>query len=405
MVEKKSNSQQKNMPVKATTETLLTESAKAPQKPTEKIIRVISGVDKPFMILVMVLVGFGIIAVASASYSYAEMTQGDSYYFTKKHIAFAVVGVICMLGLSYFDYRFLKKLAIPVWVVSILLCLAVWTPLGHSSGGARRWLNLGLFTFQPSEVLKFGVILMCARYAANAKEKIKRKRSIIYYALIVVVSIGALVIQPHLSGSIIIFGLVFCMIIMSGVRISVILPLVGVGIAGATVALTKFAHAMARLSVWYDPFDPLYFKNDGWQPAQSLFAIASGGLLGVGLGQSNQKDGYIPEPQNDYIFSIICEEMGFIGAVGVILVFAALIWRGMYIAKRAPTVFSSLLVAGIVCQIAIQAVLNIAVVTNTLPSTGISLPFLSSGGTSLTILLAQMGFVLSASRHSIVEQG
>ena len=152
MVEKKSNSQQKNIPVKATTKTLLTESAKAETKPTEKIIRVISGVDKPFMILVMMLVGFGIIAVASASYSYAEMTQGDSYYFTKKHILFAVVGVVFMLVLSYFDYRFLKKLAIPVWVASIFLCLAVWTPLGHSSGGARRWLNLGLFTFQPSEV-------------------------------------------------------------------------------------------------------------------------------------------------------------------------------------------------------------------------------------------------------------
>ncbi len=374
-------------------------------KPQEKLVRIIGEVDKPFLILVLLLVGIGIIAVASASYSYAEMTQGDSFFFTKKHVAFAIVGVFAMIGASFIDYRTFKKLNKWILAGAFFLCALILTPLKHTSGGATRWINLGFTTFQPSEVLKFAVVVACATYASDAKEKIKSFKCLGFYVLIFGAAVLCLVIQPHISCMIIICLLVACMMVMSGVRPLYIGGCGAVAIGVGALGITLFPHALSRLNVWFNPFDPLYFKNDGWQPAQSLFAIASGGVWGVGLGQSNQKDGYIPEPQNDYIFSVICEEMGYVGAVAIMLIFAALIWRGMYIAKKAPTVFSGLLVAGIVCQIGIQTLLNIAVVSNTLPSTGISLPFLSYGGTSLLILLFQMGVILSVSRHSIVEQG
>ncbi len=371
----------------------------------EKLVRIIGEVDKPFLILVLILVGIGIIAVASASYSYAEMTQGDSFFFTKKHVMFALVGVAAMIGASFIDYRTYKKLNRWILVGAFFLCALVLTPLKHTSGGATRWINLGFTTFQPSEVLKFAVVVACATYASNAKEKIKGFKCLGFYVLLLGASVAFLAIQPHISCMIIICMLIACMMVMGGVKWIYIACCGLAALAVGGVGVTMFPHALSRLEVWFNPFDPLYFKNDGWQPAQSLFAIASGGVWGVGLGQSNQKDGYIPEPQNDYIFSVICEEMGYVGAIAIMIIFAALIWRGMYIAKKAPTVFSGLLVAGIICQIGIQTLLNIAVVSNTLPSTGISLPFLSYGGTSLLILLFQMGIILSVSRHSIVEQG
>ncbi len=387
-----------------------TENSLTEARPAQRMVRIIGEVDKPFMILTLVLIGIGVIAVASSSYSYAEANHGDSYYFTKNHIFYVILGIAAMFAASLLDYRIYKKLSRLIYGIAIILCVAVFIPgLGHTSGGATRWLNLGI-KFQPSEILKFAVIVVCAKYAADAKEKIKGFKCLGFYILVLGCSAGILVPQPHLSCIIILCALVFCMMVMGGVNWIYLLSALGLaGVAGVVLIsilpkLSFLSHAGSRLAVWFDPFDPLYFKNDGWQPAQSLFAIASGGVWGVGLGQSNQKDGYIPEPQNDYIFSVICEEMGFVGAVAIMLVFAALIWRGMYIAKKAPTVFSGLLVAGIVCQIGIQTLLNIAVVSNTLPSTGISLPFLSYGGTSLVILMAQAGIVLSVSRHSIVEQ-
>lgn len=375
------------------------------KEPQQNIVRILGEIDKPFLILVLLLVGIGLIAVASASYSYAEATQGDSYHFTKKHVFFVLSGLALMIAAIKVDYRAYKKFSKLIFAVAILLCLAVKTPLGHTSGGATRWLKLGSITFQPSEILKFAVVVMCASYASKVKEKIKGVKCLGFYILLFGAAAGVLLLQKHISCTIIIAMLIACMMIMSGVNWLIIGGCGAAIFAIGVFAISFFSHAMARLSVWFDPFDPLYFKNDGWQPAQSLFAIASGGLWGVGLGQSNQKDGYIPEPQNDYIFSVICEEMGFFGAVAIMAVFAALIWRGLYIAKRAPSLFSGLLVAGIVCQIGIQTLLNIAVVSNTLPSTGISLPFLSYGGTSLWILLIQAGVVLSVSKHSIIEQG
>ncbi len=381
------------------------ESSLVKAEPQKNIVRVLGEIDKPFLILVLLLVGIGLIAVASASYSYAEATLGDSYHFTKKHVMFVVSGLALMCATIRADYRVYKKLHLLIFVIALLLCVAVKTPLGHTSGGATRWLKIGPITFQPSEFLKFSVVVMCATYASKVKEKIRAWKSIFYYGGVFSCSALVLYIQSHLSCTIIVVMLIACMMIMSGVNLILIGICAAIIIIAGVFLVALFPHALSRLAVWFDPFDPLYFQNDGWQPAQSLFAIASGGLWGVGLGQSNQKDGYIPEPQNDYIFSVICEEMGFIGAVAIMAVFAALIWRGLYIAKRAPSLFSGLLVAGIVCQIGIQTLLNIAVVSNTLPSTGISLPFLSYGGTSLWVLLAQAGIVLSVSKHTIIEQG
>ena len=275
---------------------------------------------------------------------------------------------------------------------------------GKKVNGARRWFELFGVTFQPSEIAKIGVILFDALLICRFKEKMGTfKYGVVPFAIVAGVIVGLLVLEPHLSASIIILAITAVMMFIGGTRLFWFLGGLGLVGIGGFAAINLLSYSSDRITAWLDPFaDPL---GDGHQTIQSLYAIGSGGAAGVGLGNSRQKYLYVPEPQNDFIFSILCEELGFIGAACVMLLFLLLLVRGMIIAARTADRFGALLVVGFVAQVVLQAVLNIAVVTNTIPNTGISLPFFSSGGTSLMMLLGEMGIVLSVSRSGTQRRG
>lgn len=362
------------------------------------------GVDIVFLILVLCLLAFGLVMVASASYVSALYKYGNSYHFILRQLLFAAAGIVAMLAVPLFDYHLLRRYCLPLLVIALVLLLLVLIPgVGIRVNGARRWLGFGGFTFQPSEIAKLAVILVLSSYiAANYNRMKEFKVGLLPPAFLLLAVCGLVVFEPHLSGAIVIFCVGAILIFVGGASLK---WLISIGTAGVA-ALAGFAaftpHARTRIEVWLDPFkDP---TGDGFQTIQSLYAIGSGGPLGQGLGNSRQKFLYIPEPQNDYIFSIICEELGFVGAMMVIVLFVLLIWRGFVIAYHAKDKFGSLVVVGIISRVAVQVILNIAVVTNTIPPTGISLPFFSYGGTALLVLLAEMGIVLCISRHSRMEE-
>ncbi len=360
-------------------------------------------IDLVFLILVLCLLTFGLIMLASASYVSALHKYGDSYHYIKRQLLFALFGVAMMLALPYiFDYHALRRVSIPLFGVSVIMLILVLIPgVGVKVNGARRWLNFGI-QFQPSDIAKFALILIFAAYmAANYKRMKEFKVGLLMPAAALLTVCGLVAVETHVSGAILIFCIGAVMMFVGGVNLKWFL---GIGLSGAA-GLAGFAiltpYAKGRIETWLHPeADP---TGAGFQTLQSLYAIGSGGLLGVGLGQSTQKHLYIPEPQNDYIFAIVCEELGFVGAMMVIILFVLLIWRGFVIAYHAQDKFGSLLVVGIMSHLAVQTILNIAVVTNSLPPTGISLPFFSYGGTSLLILLFEMTVVLSVSRYSRME--
>ncbi len=361
------------------------------------------GIDLVFLILVLCLLTFGLIMVASSSYVSALYKYGDSYHFIKRQLIFAVGGVAVMLFVPKFDYHNLRRFSLILLAIAVVMLVLVLVPgIGIKVNGARRWLGFGAFRFQPSEVGKLAIIVTFASYmAANYKRMKEFKVGILMPAAVLLLVCGLVAVETHISGAILIFAVGAVMIFVGGSNLKQFL---GIGATGVA-ALAGFAfltpYAKTRIDTWLNPFsDP---TGDGFQTIQSLYAIGSGGLLGLGLGQSRQKYLYIPEPQNDYIFSIVCEELGFIGAMMVIVLFVLLIWRGFVIAYHAKDKFGSLLVVGIISRVAIQTVLNIAVVTNSVPPTGISLPFFSYGGTALVMLLFEMGIVLAVSRHSRME--
>ena len=376
-------------------------------------IRTVSAFDKVFFITVLILLAFGTIMIFSASYAYAGEFMGDSYHFIKKQLMFAGLGIVIMIAMTYVDYKVIKLVSVPIFCVALLLMLlVVFTSSGEEHKGAARWLALGPLSFQPSEIFKLSIIIFLANYVSKNHKKIQSpifreriKYGFLSYLFVGIVVAIPFVMQDHLSGCIISMMLVFCMMFLGGSDFKVIVGLfILCAVAIAIAVPILLTHSMSRFEVWFDPFNPLYIRDGGWQPSQSLLAISSGGFWGVGFGASKQKQLYLPEPQNDYIFSILCEELGFIGAISVIAIFVFLIYRGIKIALRAPDRFSSLLAAGIIIQVGIQMALNILVVTNTIPSTGISLPFFSYGGTSLLILLAEMGIVLNISRYSLIDK-
>lgn len=392
------------------------------EKPVKRnIVRMIGEVDRPLMLIIVALICVGLVMIFSSSYAHAETRYGDSYRLIKSQLRSALIGLAAMLLVTRLDYRIIKKFGLIACLVIYGLNYAV-PFIGSVFGGAKRWIQFSGFTMQPSELLKFAVILAAAIYISDNYHKISSAntfrsqiRTLVPIAAIAVFAAGATLFQNHASATIIMLCLSFAMLLMSNIKLRwVMIALVAVGIVGVLM-FTVFRgviqelvpQVFTRLEVWEDPF--AYMSNasggKGWQPAQSLYAIASGGFWGLGLGQSNQKLGYLPEPYNDYIFAILCEELGLFGAIIVIALFAAFIIRGFIIASRAPDRFSQLLTMGIVSQVGIQVALNLAVVTNTLPSTGIGLPFFSYGGTALIILLTEMGIVLSVSRYSYIEKG
>ena len=368
--------------------------------------------DLPFVMLVLLLLGIGLIMMFSASYATAYYHDGDPMVYITRQAMFGAVGVAAMYVVSKINYQTFRWMSMPALVGSVLLLVLVYTPLGVEHNGARRWLNLGI-EFQPSEFAKIAIILFfAARLCKRDTEKHKRYKNrtltgrtlnrldrIGFLELVPYVAILGLVAllvvrQPHLSGTLLILAGGASVLFAAGIHWGWFLAggaVVGLGM-WAIITLTPYM--TARINLWLDPW--AYSQGDGYQTIQSLIAMGSGGLLGRGLGNSMQKMLYIPEPENDFVFPIVVEELGFIG--GLVL-FSLLILRGYWLAVHARDKFGTLTIVGIISLLAVQVFLNIGVVTNLIPNTGISLPFFSYGGTALMIQLAEMGMVLSVSRQ------
>ena len=368
------------------------------QAPREKILLDERGMlDMPFLVLTVLLVLIGVIMMFSASYASAYAKEGSSTYYFARQGLFALVGIGGMLFVSRVNYQLWRYLSRPILLVTMAIMLI--TPIfGLTGGGATRWIRIGSIRFQPSEVAKLAVIMSYAQLIARYKDRMKTFRGLIPFIMILGVMVVALLFQSHLSGIIIICAVAAAMLFMGGVQLRwFALGLGAIALLGVIYLSTR-GYAADRITAWLDPWsDP---RDTGFQIIQSLYAIGSGGLMGLGLGRSRQKYQYLPEEHNDYIFPIICEELGFVGAVVIILLFMLLIIRGYWIAMHAKDRFGALLVGGISTLMALQVFFNIGVVTNFLPSTGISLPFFSYGGTALLIQLFEMGLVLSVSRQS-----
>ena len=355
-------------------------------------------VDLPFLLLTLLLTGLGLVMIYSSSFARALYETGDSAYFFKRQLIFSLIGAAELLAVSRVKPELLKKLAFPVLGISIVFLILVFVPgIGQSENGATRWIRLGI-SFQPSEIAKLGVILSYAAMIASFQEKMETFRyGIAPFAAILAVIVVLLRLEPHNSAIVIIACTAGAMLFLGGVRYRWFVLGGGVMLLGLAVILGAGGYEASRITAWRDPFsDP---SDSGYQIIQSLYAIGSGGLLGLGFGQGRQKYLYLPEEHNDYIFAIVCEELGLAGALAILLLYALLILRGYWIAMHVRDRFLSLTVAGITTLTALQVFFNIGVVTNLLPSTGISLPFFSYGGTALLIQLGEMGIILSASRR------
>lgn len=360
--------------------------------------------DPVFLILVFSLLCFGLVMLFSASFARAYYYEGNSFYYISKQALFAILGVAIMLVASRLDYHIYRKFAIPIFFVALLLLVVVLFMPGDENG-IRRWINLGpLGQFQPSELMKFALICLFASIIAANYSKMKSFRyGVAPFVAVLGVVIILMYLEPHLSGIILMCGITAVMMFVGGTRSKwfVMLAIVA-GAALLYILLFRGNYMSGRAASWLHPFsDPL---DTTMQTDQSLLAIGSGGFFGLGLGQSKQKFMYLPEVQNDFIFAVVCEELGVVGAIAVILLFVLLCYKGFEIASKSPDKFGCLLCVGIVAQIGIQALLNIAVVTNTVPNTGISLPFFSYGGTALVMQLAEMGVVLNISRHALTQK-
>ena len=358
--------------------------------------------DLPFLCILLLLLSLGLLMLFSAGYAVALYRRGDAYTYIRPQLLFAALGLVAMYAASLVDYHIWHKLAWPLMGLSLLLLVVVLFMPEYN--GCKRWIVLpGLGTLQPSEIAKFAVVLVFSHIISLNHDRMQGfTAGVLPFGILLGLVAVLMLLEPHLSGTLLILsiGAVLMFVGGTGLRWFALAGGLGVGaVFAAVLALPQLVpYAADRLSSWRDPFaDPL---GEGHQTIQSLYAIASGGVAGLGLGNSRQKYLYVPEPQNDFIFSILCEELGFVGAALVIFLFLLLLLRGITLAVRARDKFGALLVVGFVVQVVLQAVLNIAVVTNTIPNTGISLPFFSSGGTSLLMLLGEMGIVLSVSRQT-----
>ena len=378
-----------------------------------KLFSLGAGLDMPLLIFILVLLAIGLVMLFSASYANSYYLQGNSYYYISRQAVFAVFGVAAMLVISTFDYHSFHKLAIVVFGISLFLLVfllicryAHIESIANWEGDATRWLNFGFVSFQPSEIAKFALIVLFAHMISRNLDRMDTFRyGVVPYVAIMGLVAALIFLESHLSATLIILALGAIMMFVGGTKPRWFL-IGGVLVAAVLlfVVVTKGGYQMDRIRIWLDPFSSDLDRDLTHQTRQSLYAIGSGGLLGVGLGQSRQKYLYLPAPQNDFIFAIVCEELGFVGALVIIVLFALLIWRGVYVSIHARDKFGMLLGLGITFQVGLQAVLNICVVTNTIPNTGISLPFFSYGGTALLMLVGQMGILLNISRSANVEK-
>ena len=365
-------------------------------------------VDFILLFAVLFLVGFGILMVYSASSYQAQLRYNDKFFFMKKQIYGAIAGFFGMITMYFIDYKKLEKFKWPLFIVSCILLLLVFVPkIGVKVYGARRWINLGFITIQPSEIAKFAIVILFSTLIAANQKLMNNWKFILFLFGVLGVTCVLVVAEPHLSATVLIAAIGVVLIYVGGLNrkvvvAGIILAVVGVALVIVTQSTGFISYGADRIKYWLDPWADA--TGEGFQTIQSLLAIGSGGILGRGIGMSRQKYLWVPEPHNDFIFSIVCEELGLIGAVLIILMFALLVWRGFAIAMRSSDKFGSMLAIGLTFQVGLQAMLNIWVVTNTMPNTGISLPFFSYGGTSLLILLAEMGIVLSVSRGASIEK-
>ncbi len=369
--------------------------------------------DYSLLAVIIFLCCFGLVMVYSSSSYAAQINTGDSLFYLKKQAVALILGFVCMFLVSRIDYHKYKKLAVLGYVLALILMILVnFTPLGIEYNGKKRWFGIGSTSlFQAAEAVKVALILSMAALINRFSKKID-----LWKAQILLVAIEAplilLVTDNNLSSGIILLGIVFVMLFVASRKKLRFFAAVGI-VAAIAVLVTVFSdklielhileeYQLERILVWKDP--SAYALEGGHQVLQGLYAIGSGGLFGKGLGASMQKLGFVPEAQNDMVFSIICEELGLFGAVCVILLFLFMIWRFVVIANNAPDLFGSMLVVGVMAHIALQVILNIAVVTNTIPNTGITLPFISYGGTSVVFLMIEMGAALSVSRSIRYER-
>ncbi len=354
--------------------------------------------DLTLLITVLILLAIGVTMVFSASAVSSVKNYSDKYYYLKSQGLYAILGIAAMLFFSKVNYKFIGKLAFPIVIVSLILLIIIFIPgIGYGAKGALRWIKIGPVNLQPSEFAKSALIIFMAKSLSFKKERVKTfTQGVLPYVMLMGLYCILIILEPNKSMAINIAMITFLMMFAAGAKIWHLaiwgFPL----IPGGIYMLTKDSYSLARLTSYMNPWaDPL---NTGYQAIQSLLALGSGGIFGLGLGNSRQKFFYIPEAQNDFIFSIIGEELGFIGAVTIMILFVLLVWRGIRIALAAQDSFGSLLATGITCMIALQVVLNIAVVTVSIPTTGVTLPLISSGGTSLLMVMSNIGILLNISK-------
>ncbi len=392
--------------VAAPQERSLIKRMKKEQAWEEGVQRVRHGVDRPMLVIILVLLCLGTIMVFSASYPNALASKNDSLYYIRHQLLWLALGGVLMTVLIFIPYNVYKKLTPAFFLVSLGL-LALVLVMGTARGVAQRWILIGGFSIQPSEVAKISLTMMLAWYIDRNFEETSNRlnkraslvKGIIMPGLILALVCGLVLLEKHLSGTIILGMIGVCVIFLSGANVGKMALCYGVpaALAGVVYLLTN-DYALQRILTHSD--ESADVLKEAWQTTQGLYAVGSGGLLGVGLGESRLKYNYVSEAQNDFIFTIWCEEMGYVGAVLLVALYVAFVWRGITIAKKAPDTYSSLVAFGITCQVGIQAFLNIMVVTDLIPNTGISLPFFSYGGSSLIMLMGEMGMLLSISKHS-----
>ncbi len=357
-----------------------------------------NGIDMPLLTIILVMMAFGIIMIFSASAPTGFYENGDEFYYIKKQLIWTALGSIAMIFCANFPMKYVKRYGYAMGIVAFVLMMLV-VFIGKTGGGAQRWLGFGSISFQPSEFAKFALVFTFAKRLAEhpSSELEDFWHGFMPYIYIMGAFCLSFILQDHLSGMILVVLTLIVLLFAGGAKIWHMGILGGLGVLGASALAILEPYRLERLIAFSDPFaDKL---GGGWQIVQGLYAIGSGGIFGRGLGQSRQKFLYIPEAHNDYIYAIICEELGFIGAICVTALFVAFITRGLKIAINSPDKFSSLSAFGIVTVIGLQYLINIAVVTSTIPNTGMQLPFFSSGGSSFIFIMAAMGVLLNISRY------
>jgi cell division protein FtsW len=347
----------------------------------------------------LALIGIGLIMVFSSSAVTSNIQYNDSYHFFKKQLLWAVISIGAMIVVMKINYLRLKEFALPLMFIAVVFLILVVTPLGTEVKGSSRWIMLGPFNLSPSELAKLAVILFMARSLENNIDKIKSfKEGVLPYLVMLAMICALVMVQPDLGTSCAIAGTVFFLLLVAGARWSHLSMIASAGVAAIVAAIVVAPYRMERMIAFVNPWK--YAGDEGFQIIQSLYALGSGGLFGMGLGRSRQKWFYLPEQHTDFIFAILGEELGFIGAIVVLLLFMLFAWRGFKIAINAPDTFGSILASGLTIMVILQAAINIGVVSGVLPVTGITLPFISYGGSSLLFTMTGVGLLLNVSRYS-----